>query len=358
MAKKKDPRRSVYTGYGEPAPGPYGSRPPSSGYRAGSQSNQFAGANPAGTPGAGIGRNALGLDPQGEWWTHPSAQAYVATNPGQDYNMPSWAQSAGINSPQGVVDYLGQYDPQTQQQINQGFGAQQAAHEQSLENFNQGESSIQRAIIDYQNSPAAQQLGKYAEPGYQAMSDAFVNTQRVAAGRSIAKNQADAVNAGMMLAGGRGAEGGGLNTQLQTAANFRAAGEQAGIESQLASDQLLYNTDFNKWATGQLSQRDANTSAMQERLGVYQSQEPVLYLDPNQFLGSNQVQEIIGSLDEAQQNYLTQIIPDLESDLKQYEQMLANAQTEEEEANATKFLLDLLSTISTAVAAFAPGLGT
>lgn len=209
----------------------------------------------------------------------------------------------------------------------------------------------QQAISQYIGSPAQAALTRYADPGYKAMSDEFVGQQRALASRGIAKEQANATAAGVALAGRSGYQGSGITPALTAAAGYRGAGDRATVNAGLASDQLQYNTDFNRWATDAMSSRDAEAARLRgdlaERQGTVapanpyagqmaalQNERPVYMPDFTQVPTQEERDRFLGSLGMSQE----QAMASLTEVQKFYQTMQQQAQTAEDKAQATDAL--------------------
>jgi hypothetical protein len=232
--------------------------------------------------------------------SRPQGARYYAY--GQWFNTPGdvvdfRGMATGMNlTPQqlgGVAKNWGDQAPTNLAQIKSDYGATQQAqaNNQQAQDTLQGTydtylgkywnpardqaiATHQQAIQQYLDSPAQTALTKYADPNYQAMSDQFVDTQRVAANRAITKDQQDAIAASVANAGGRGYDGSGLVPAATMAAGFRGAGDRANLAATLASDQLQFNQDQRMRATGLLSDRDAQAARMRGDLAAVEGAVP------------------------------------------------------------------------------------
>jgi hypothetical protein len=200
----------------------------------------------------------------------------------------SWVNTAGGLglSPQQAGQFYASIDPETapqwatQYQSDARAVAQKRDDEMGAANaldsaVASGVATQQDAIRRYTSSPTQRYLTEYADPEFKAISDDWVNKQRVAAGRAITKEQADAIAAGVNVAGGRGYDSGGAIPASRMAAGFRGAGDRAAISADLATAQETTNLGFRQWATGELSNRDSVVAGMRDRLASLQGANPL-----------------------------------------------------------------------------------
>lgn len=203
-----------------------------------------------------------------DWWDTAGAAGLTPEQAGGIYK--NWGDQAPLYAAQFGADRKA--TEKAQSNTDAAVSTLDRSYQSYLDRYsgakNDAIATQQQAIAAYLNSPAQTALTQYADPNYQAVSDEFVGTQRANANRAISKQQADATAAGVALAGRRGYIGSGITPALTAAAGYRGAGDRAAIDSQLRTDQLTTNTDFRKWATGELSARDAEAARLRGELAT------------------------------------------------------------------------------------------
>lgn len=214
----------------------------------------------------------------GQWFDSPEQAGGFLRNVNDAGLDPGMVRSWGDQGPLYANQFASDKRATGEAQANtdKAVGGLQSAYDQYLSRYSGAKAdevaTRQQAIQQYIGSGAQKALDTYADPKYQAVSDEFVGQQRALASRGIAKEQANATAAGVALAGRHGYQGSGVTPALTAAAGYRGAGDRAATNAQLATDQLTYNTDFRKWATGESSARDAEAARLRGELGTAQGQ--------------------------------------------------------------------------------------
>lgn len=226
--------------------------------------------------------------------------------------------------------------------------------------------TLRSARDEFANSPTAQALTTMSQPGYQSMTDDYVAAQRVDANRAIGRSAANTIGAATALAGERGATGSGYVPQMTAAAGFRGAGDRAAINAQLLTDQLTHNETIRANALSAMSERDrtmadlgTGIAEMEGRVAAVNpyaqlqaqliSESPIFEFDPTQVLDPAELSALNGD-----QDAIRQIGESLVTEARAwFDNVMANAATEEERAEAQKTLDTIMNVVSGVLALIA-----